>query len=388
MAYLRRRSGSKYWFAQWNDPVSGKKITRSTKVEAKGGNRRKAQDIADEFEEETKKVRTEIQVRKVLNDLHTRITGNNVVVKSVREVFEEWINNQSGGISRNSLLAYRGSIKAFLSWFGERSDQEINLVTQKDIVDFRNTTEKQRSGATVNKHLKLLRRIFADAKKKAYISIDPTDDVNIVKRRRQESGRQAFSAEELQRIVDLADPEWKSMIRFALYTGGQRLGDIALLKWANIDLQEQVIHFQTKKTGRQIVIPIIPSLLKHINSLTPPESSNTFVHPRAAASFEAQGSPRLSSEFGKILYRAGLRDTHPQASRKASDPNYKSGRREASVLSFHSLRATAATMLHAANVPPAMVQDIVGHDSAEVHSRYVKLGRDNVRNALGNLPEL
>ncbi|WP_419551118.1 tyrosine-type recombinase/integrase, partial [Akkermansia sp.] len=235
MAYLRRRSGSKYWFAQWNDPVSGKKITRSTKVEAKGGNRRKAQDIADEFEEETKKVRTEIQVRKVLNDLHTRITGNNVVVKSVREVFEEWINNQSGGISRNSLLAYRGSIEAFLSWFGERSDQEINLVTQKDIVDFRNATEKQRSGATVNKHLKLLRRIFADAKKKAYISIDPTDDVNIVKRRRQENGRQAFSAEELQRIVDLADPEWKSMIRFALYTGGQRLGDIALLKWANID---------------------------------------------------------------------------------------------------------------------------------------------------------
>lgn len=68
-------------------------------------------------------------------------------------------------------------------------------------------------------------------RRKTYISIDPTADVNIVKRRRQE-----FSAEELQRIVDLADSEWKSMICFALYSGGQRLGDIALLKWTNIDL--------------------------------------------------------------------------------------------------------------------------------------------------------
>lgn len=115
MVYLRKKERSPYWFAQWKDPQTGRIISRSTKIEAKAGNRRKAQDVADEFEEETKKVRTEIQVRKVLNDLHTRITGNNVVVKTVREVFEEWLNNQSGGISRNSFLAYRGSIEAFLS---------------------------------------------------------------------------------------------------------------------------------------------------------------------------------------------------------------------------------------------------------------------------------
>jgi integrase len=37
-------------------------------------------------------------------------------------------------------------------------------------------------------------------------------------------------------ILNLADEEWRSMILFGLYTG-QRLGDIASLRWNNVDLQ-------------------------------------------------------------------------------------------------------------------------------------------------------
>ncbi len=388
MAYLRRRSGSKYWFAQWTHPLTKSKITRSTKIEAKAGNRRRAQEIAEEYEEETKKLRTEIQVRKVLNDLHTRSTGNSVLVKSIREVMEEWIANQSGGVSANSIASYSGSIQQFLEWLGDRSGMEVNLITQKDIVDFRNSTEQDRSAATVNKHLKLLRRIFADASKKAYISTDPTEGVNTVKRKKKTSQRKAFTVGELNTLMEVASPEWKSMIRFSLYTGGQRLGDIALLLWDSIDLKKHVIQFYTEKTNRHIVVPIISPLLKHIKALLKNRGDSKYVHSDAATNFLQRGSAGLSNQFAMVLYRAGLRETPPQANRKEDDPNYKTGRRTPSALSFHSLRATAATMLHTANVPPVVVQDIVGHDSAEVHAAYVKLGIDNVRGALSNLPSI
>ena len=45
----------------------------------------------------------------------------------------------------------------------------------------------------------------------------------------------SFTIDELRIVLDVADPEWKSMILFGLYTG-QRLADVATLRWSNVDL--------------------------------------------------------------------------------------------------------------------------------------------------------
>jgi len=57
---------------------------------------------------------------------------------------------------------------------------------------------------------------------------------------------------EIKAILSVADDEWRSMIRFGLYSG-QRLSDIALLTWANIDLERNEIRFVARKTGKTIV---------------------------------------------------------------------------------------------------------------------------------------
>jgi integrase len=54
----------------------------------------------------------------------------------------------------------------------------------------------------------------------------------------------------------------------------------------------------------------------------------------------------------------------------------RSGAREASQLSFHSLRRTATTLLHEAGIPQAVAQALIGHDSAAVHEIYVSVGRE------------
>ena len=73
------------------------------------------------------------------------------------------------------------------------------------------------------------------------------------------------------------------MILFGLYTG-QRLGDIARLTWANVDLPGQRIRLTTQKTGKTLIIPIAEPLARHVMSL--PVSDDTS-SPRAFCVLEA-----------------------------------------------------------------------------------------------------
>ena len=75
--------------------------------------------------------------------------------------------------------------------------------------------------------------------------------------------RRPFTIPELQAVVSVADDEWRSMIVFGLYTG-QRLGDLASLTWANVDLQRGEIRLVTRKTGKTLNLPIAAPLRKHL----------------------------------------------------------------------------------------------------------------------------
>jgi integrase len=45
------------------------------------------------------------------------------------------------------------------------------------------------------------------------------------------------------------------MILFGLYTG-QRLGEIATLRWNNLDVARGELRLSTRKTGKAIVLPL------------------------------------------------------------------------------------------------------------------------------------
>lgn len=56
-----------------------------------------------------------------------------------------------------------------------------------------------------------------------------------------------------------ADDEWRSLINFGLYTG-QRLGNLARLRWSQIDLESDEIRLTTGKTNKRLLLPIAPAL--------------------------------------------------------------------------------------------------------------------------------
>src|SRR4029450_6899840 len=111
-----------------------------------------------------------------------------------------------------------------------------------------------------------------------------------------------FALPELRAILAVANEEWRSLVKFGLYTG-QRLGDIVALTWAQIDLARDEITLTTRKTGKRLVIPIAPALREHLLALPAPDHPRAPVHPRAAGTVQAQQGRvgTLSGQFAELL---------------------------------------------------------------------------------------
>ena len=157
-----------------------------------------------------------------------------------------------------------------------------------------------------------------------------------------------------------------------------------MLRWSAIDLESMEIRFLTRKTKYPILQPIAEPLKEHILSLDCSDDPGAFIHPELALRYERHGSGSLSNQFSDILADIGLRK---KVSHKKK-PESRAGQRETSQISFHSLRATAVTLMHEAGVPASMVEQWVGHNSKEVNRRYVKHGAEALANATSKLPNI
>ena len=187
-------------------------------------------------------------------------------------------------------------------------------------------------------------------------------------------------------MLKVAVPEWRSMILFGLYTG-QRLGDIAQMTWDQVDLDAGEIRLQTNKTGRFQKIPIPSPLLKHIQSLPKPAHGQIPLHERAEEIVSTQGKTgSLSIQFHRIMSDAGIvaKKTH----RKSEESTDQKKRRTDSKVSFHSLRHTTTSLLKNAGVSPAITEEFVGHDSAEMNRIYTHMELGAMKRAAELLPDV
>ena len=176
----------------------------------------------------------------------------------------------------------------------------------------------------------------------------------------KESKRRAFTLAEIKRILKACgdNVEWRGLLLFGLYTG-QRLGDLARLTWRAVNLETGEIAFTTRKTGRRIVLPLLQPVSDYLSALPASDNPNAHIFPRAAS---AKHTGSLSNQFHDILADAGLVEPRTHQSTGKG----RSHRREASEISFHSLRHSAVTLLKASGVSDFMAREVVGHESAAV----------------------
>ena len=199
------------------------------------------------------------------------------------------------------------------------------------------------------------------------------------------TSRRPFTIAEIQCVLAVADPEWRSLVLFGLYTG-QRLADIAALTWDNLDLSKNEIRLRSRKTAKRIMVPIAKPLRQHIDSLPAGDQPGTPIHPEAFTIISRHGrSANLSNHFADLLAQAGLRERAPHHWTKGKGRN---SQRTSNSLSFHSLRHTAVSLLKDAGIPEGVVMELVGHDSKSMSAHYTHVGAEALEKAVAALPEL
>jgi integrase len=379
MASVRHKPNSRYWYACFTDS-NGVQRQCSTKETS----RTKAQRMAEKFEAAYRLKLTEAQARKVVSDIYEVIHGEVLFHATVRKYLEDWLASKKAETAAGSYKRYGNAVTKLLKHLGDRADKDIAYVHKNDLLALRDKTASELSPSTANTDLKILRIAFRQAVVDGLRIDNPAAAVKTLKERKPDDApeRRPFTELELQALLDIAKGEWKGLILAGLYTG-QRLGDLASMRWRMVDLRERTITFQTHKTNRTVLIPIAAPLLSYLSGIESRDPNSPVFPDSNQERQDADGeSRRLSAQFRDLLAKAHL----TSARSKKSTGRGRSVRRMTSELSFHSLRHTATSWLKKAGVPESVVMDIIGHESDLISRNYTHVDDGSKRDALQRLP--
>ena len=380
MAFVHLKPGSKFYYAYFRE-AHGRRRNQSTKLT----DRVQAQRVADLFEQTATGKRATHHVRATFNQLFQEFYAEKLPIASVEEFGKIWLEGVKPELAGSSYAAYRKTLEVFCGFLGDRAKLDIINVSRRDVTAFRNHIAGKLSVDTTNRYLKIVRMLFKVAKRDSYIIENPAEHVEILKDRDNDGNvRRPLTIPEIRAVLAIADPEWQSLIKFGLYTG-QRLGDLARLTFANIDLEQDAIRLVTGKTNKRLTIPIAPPLRDHIESLPFPDESRVPIHPRAYQTITNTGRVvTLSQQFAELLAQAGLRKIRDHKGHGIGTDT----KRELSQVSFHSLRHSAVSILKAAGIPHATVQELIGHESEAVSRQYTHVDEPALQKAARAFPRL
>jgi integrase len=391
MASLKIDPRSPYWFACITLP-DGRQTQKSTKLRHKEVSRAKAQKYADTLESAYRQRRAENQFRRFMNQAWQEISGKPLPFSSAQSFLEGWLERRKAEVSHTSLLRYTSVVRDFLEFLGPKAGEDLSGLASADIRSFRDHQAARLSATSANLSVAIIRNALKSAIRAQLIAenVAGVDFIDPIKRRNENHKRRAFTLSELQKLLAAAEgSEWKGLILAGLYLG-QRLGDIARLTWANVnleDLEHSEISIATEKTGRVQIIPLADPLTRYITEeLAMSEDPAAPLFPRAYENAHRLGRvSSLSRQFHDLLVSAGLATPHGEG-REAGEENTL--RRTVHPLSFHSLRHTATSFMKSAGVNNAVAMDLVGHQSTAISAHYTTIDQEAKRKAINLMPDV
>ncbi|MBR5887665.1 MAG: tyrosine-type recombinase/integrase [Akkermansia sp.] len=354
MASLKNRKGT--WYAVWWQ--DGKAINRTTKIKVATAKEKKlAQSVADAMEKTAKGAISLDAAMSALRESAT-LDGFARPLPSI----EEYLTTYPFRGKDSHLSTCQRAVKKFLASLGLAKLRPLNELSSQQCRDWIESELSRVSYGSVTLARACLNGALNDAVKEGLISRNPMAAASVSRLAgdtQRSMKRKPFTREEMRIITTQFPSPFREMATLSFLTGGQRIGDICLLKWENVHLKEGIIHFRTLKTGEEITAVITPRLHALLQSL--PRTSE-YILPEAASGYiRSNGS--MSSKFSMLVQSFGF------------DTNVKRGTgkncRPFNCKTFHSIRHSVVSFLrcHPA-MTPDLVRAIVGHESEEVERGY------------------
>ena len=369
---------SPFWIACFTG-ADGRRLKKSTKTT----DPKLARKLADEWEQLAKAGRagrlTEAHCRKVIGEMYERTVGQPLHFHTARAYLLEWLEGTKDTIATRSYFRYHQTIHEFLGHIGTKAEGLLSEITPIDVRSWRDALKRKGlSAPTVNGAIKVLRMPFKAAHDNGYIGINPCTK-NSVRPLRDEArnvAKDVFTPTQLAALINAAPSEdWKGAILCGYYTG-LRLRDIADLQWSAINEQLHTITVTTRKTRKDVTVPIHPQFALWLRKQTH-GIGKAPVFPTLVGK-AGSGKSGLSMQFKRIMERAKIRG---RLLREATGDG-----RSQSSLSFHSLRHSFNAALANAGVGVEMRQELTGHSSLEMNRLYTHPDIEVKRQAVALLP--
>lgn len=339
MAAIRRADRRDEWWVDFR--YRRKRIRKRSPIQTKRG--------AEQFERQLR--------QEFVND---EVHGKDPFVDSPNfgEFAERWVreyvsvyNRPSGQREKHWCLTWH-LLPAFSRCrLDEVSVPQIDSFTQKLV-------ERRLAPKTVNNILTVLRCLLRTAQEWGLLREVP----RIRQLRVPEQPIRYLASDEIRRLITAAPTRfWATFIMFLAYTG-LRFGEAAALEWEDVVFDEAFPRIVVKqaaargiisqtKTGRIRVVPVTPSLAQALRKFPRTEH---LVFPKQASGVMKPGSTV------KVLYRA-------------------CDRAGVKRIGWHGLRHSYATMLCERGVPLRDVQELLGHSTIVMTSRYAHARPENLR---------
>lgn len=341
--------------------------------------------MAVEWESAAKKAAsgrlTEAQARAVINSIMEHAGQDAITFYKTLDWFQEWLLDKRNSRESTTVTKYEQVVDRFLKFLGKKADSGLGNLKTSDIRAFRDLLASEgRAASTVNDLItKVLAAPLTKAVRLGYIPLNPCAAVEPLKE--DETEASVFTLKQVKALVAVApSSDWKGLILAGFYTG-QRLGDLARLTWAQVDLtNEMILIHKQEKTGVGVAIPIHADLLEHILGLPAHDKPNAPVFPEL---YDMAGGGRsgLSETFKRTMVKAGIKvEKRLQAAGPAG--------RGRNSLSFHSLRHSFTSALANAGIPEEVRQKLTGHRDKGSHKIYTHLDFPSLQAAIKTVPSI
>jgi integrase len=245
-------------------------------------------------------------------------------------------------------------LKPLTSFFGK--DTQLTEISPIEIEGYKVKRRSEVSGATVNRELALLKRMFNLAITwDLYLGQNPVRKVKFFQE--FNTGKRILTQEEEEKLIQNAAPYLQDIICFALNTG-LRIGEVFALRWFNVDWEKELLNVFAPKTQKIRVIPM-NAKTRTILEAWRLGRKNEFIF--------------FNHETGKpfVDLSAGL----ALACEKAGIEG----------VTWHTLRHTFASRLLAQGTDIVTVKELLGHSTVIVTMRYLHPNLDAKVTALTNL---
>jgi integrase len=364
----------KYWLARWT--VNGKHYSKSTHCSIRTDAEKKLAEFVRPFQisdeiEQLEFIKSKIAVKE--NQLEEiNLEKYNCEITEIENKLDSIIRH-TGEVTESTFDTYVSRLKSFLKWLNDSKHKitKVNEITEYIADDYLTHLSSKVSSTSWNFQVLLLKRIWNVCKFKNNVW-----NKFKLKRRVNNSERRELTLEEIKKIADYIkdDKEMTMLFMLGIYTG-IRKGDLANLRWENIDYirnEIKILPMKTKRNGKWIIVPIHKVLKDALLKFK--KVDDEFVLPTIRNLYITQ---LLHHRIRRIFKACGI-----TTSRKDEFGRNKT------IVSFHSLRHTFVSIAANSGIPLLFVQQIVGHTNSDMTLKYYHQNSQQLQSAVASLPSI